>query len=278
MKLSIITICLNNLEELKRTVASVLQQTCKEFEYIIIDGGSTDGCKEYIEGLAGVSQWISEPDKGIYNAMNKGIRIAGGEYVLFLNSGDELYNDGVLAEALPLLKGEDFYVGHSMLNRNGKSTLRKTPQQMSVRFLLEDSIMHQATFTRSALLKERPYNEQHKIVSDWEYFLQEWVLHNRSYVPLDIVISTFYLGGISSNEKSARLNDAERKEVIDALLPPRVQAEICNHDAYYLFDEKLEKKIQKALSLPPIQRDIKLLRNAFKFMWKDIWRACRKSS
>lgn len=104
MKLSIITICLNNLEELKRTVASVLQQTCKEFEYIIIDGGSTDGCKEYIEGLAGVSQWISEPDKGIYNAMNKGIRIAGGEYVLFLNSGDELYNGGVLAEALPLLK------------------------------------------------------------------------------------------------------------------------------------------------------------------------------
>ena len=90
-KFSIITINYNNLEGLKRTVESVVNQTWQEFEYIVIDGGSTDGSAVYIESQKDkFDYWVSEPDKGIYNAMNKGIKVATGEYLLFLNSGDEL--------------------------------------------------------------------------------------------------------------------------------------------------------------------------------------------
>ena len=100
-KLTIITINYNNLEGLKRTVESVINQTWQEFEYIIIDGGSSDGSAEYIESQSGnIDYWVSEPDKGIYNAMNKGIVIATGEYLLFLNSGDHLLNNEGLQKAI----------------------------------------------------------------------------------------------------------------------------------------------------------------------------------
>ena len=93
-KLSIITINYNNLEGLKRTVESVINQTSKEFEYIVIDGGSNDGSGAYIESKSEhIDYWVSEPDKGIYNAMNKGIAKASGEYLLFLNSGDHLFSN-----------------------------------------------------------------------------------------------------------------------------------------------------------------------------------------
>ncbi|MGB8703989.1 MAG: glycosyltransferase, partial [Gillisia sp.] len=95
--LSIITVNLNNLEGLKRTMQSVFEQTWQEFEYIVIDGGSSDGSKEYIEAnSAKIDHWVSEPDKGIYNGMNKGIKVANGEYLLFLNSGDELSRRNIL--------------------------------------------------------------------------------------------------------------------------------------------------------------------------------------
>ena len=95
--ISIITVNLNNLEGLKRTMTSVFEQTWQEYEYIIIDGGSTDGSKEYIESFSDkISVWVSEPDAGIYNGMNKGIKVANGEYLLFLNSGDHLFDNRVL--------------------------------------------------------------------------------------------------------------------------------------------------------------------------------------
>ena len=96
-KLSIITVNLNNREGLRKTAESVVSQTYKDYEWIVIDGGSTDGSKELIEQYAEhISYWVSEPDKGIYNAMNKGIRQAHGEYFLFLNSGDSLCDDDIV--------------------------------------------------------------------------------------------------------------------------------------------------------------------------------------
>ncbi|MDR2910496.1 MAG: glycosyltransferase [Bacteroidales bacterium] len=93
MKLSIITINLNNVAGLQKTIESVVKQTFTDYEYIVIDGGSTDGSADIIKQHANkITYWVSEPDKGIYNAMNKGIRVAKGEYCLFLNSGDWLIN------------------------------------------------------------------------------------------------------------------------------------------------------------------------------------------
>lgn len=273
MRISIITICLNNLEELRRTIDSVLGQTYEDYEFIVIDGGSTDGCRELIEATSRIDQWVSEPDSGIYNAMNKGVRMAHGDYFLFLNSGDTLYDRDVLRRVVPSLQGGDFYVGHSMLYENGEFTLRKTPLQMSVKFLFETSIMHQSTFIRGDLLRQKPYNEQYKVVSDWEYFFYEWMFNGRSYEPLDVVVSVFYLGGISNNAATLALNDRERQEVIDALIPKRLQAAVMGRDlAYFEGTEELERKIQKSMLLDPVQRDMKLLRNAFKFLVKDFFR------
>lgn len=98
-KLTIITINLNNKAGLQTTIDSVIAQTYKDFEWIIIDGGSTDGSKELIEKYTNyIKYWVSEPDKGIYNAMNKGIKVAEGEYLQFLNSGDSLFSNSVLSD------------------------------------------------------------------------------------------------------------------------------------------------------------------------------------
>ena len=172
MKLSVITVNYNNLYGLRETIMSVTEQTFRDFEYIIVDGNSTDGSKEYItEKNTGL--WISEPDSGIYNAMNKGVRMAHGEYCLFMNSGDTFYDKNVLQKVLPNLTGGDFYVGHSILNEDGATTLRRTPQKMTAKFLLETSIMHQSTFIRTALLKDKtlfPENTLFLVISKFFHF------------------------------------------------------------------------------------------------------------
>lgn len=265
MKLSIITINYNNLEGLRRTVASVAAQTCMNFEYIVIDGGSTDGSREYIKTAPRIDSWVSEPDKGIYNAMNKGAKMAQGEYCLFLNSGDTLYDKNVLCKVIPVLNGGDFYAGHPILVKGRKSYKEYLPQKMSIDFLLLGSINHQSTFTRTAILKKRPYNENHKIVSDWEKFFTEWLLYDRSYIPMDLTIAKFRLDGISSNDISLLLK--EKQEVIDNLIPSYIQKGLRMEKDL----SPLELKIKKALSKPPLQRDVKLIRNALKYLLQDLF-------
>ena len=109
MKLSIITVNLNNRDGLQKTIDSVVSQTFKDYEWIVIDGGSTDGSKELIEQYADhFTDWVSEPDKGIYNAMNKGIGMASGEYIQFLNSGDSLVSGHVVDQMSEALVNNGF--------------------------------------------------------------------------------------------------------------------------------------------------------------------------
>ena len=120
MKLSIITINYNNAIGLKKTIESLIEQSYQEYEYIVIDGGSDDGSKEVIwESLRYVSSWCSEKDTGVYNAMNKGIMRATGEYLLFLNSGDYLYDSTVLEDVTSTLSGEDIIYGDLLYVENG---------------------------------------------------------------------------------------------------------------------------------------------------------------
>lgn len=269
-KVTVITINLNNLEGLKRTAESVIAQTSRDFEYIIIDGGSTDGSKEYIAQLPRVDYWVSEPDKGIYNAMNKGIRMAQGEYCIFMNSGDAFFAPDVLDQVIPLLNGGDFYVGQPMLMRDDQMERGHMPDTMTLEFLLEDSINHQCTFTRTAILKESPYNENRRIVADWERFFKEWLFRGRSYHPLDITVAYSYLDGISStNLETSR---KEKAGVIASLVPKDMLEGLRREEDL----TPLEWKIRKAMSMPPVRRDLKLLRNAAKFLAKDaarsLWR------
>jgi glycosyltransferase involved in cell wall biosynthesis len=200
LKLSIITINYNNLEGLKRTVESVVNQTWQEFEYIVIDGGSTDGSATYIESQSNnIDYWISEPDKGVYNAMNKGIKQAKGEYLFFLNSGDDFVNHKSLIEILKHLKSyEIVYFDINVVGTNN-SYVNKCPEVLDFKFLYKQTLPHQSVFIKKELFETVGYYDENlKIVSDWKFFIFAIVKFEVSYKHIDAVFSTFYLGGLSS--------------------------------------------------------------------------------
>ena len=130
-KLSIITINYNNFEGLNRTLKSVINQNLKNFEYIVIDGGSTDGSKELIEKYADkISYWVSEPDRGIYHAMNKGIVKASGEYLLFMNSGDLFYNNFILNEVIDDISKYDLIYFDILIRDGNKEYPKVSPKNL----------------------------------------------------------------------------------------------------------------------------------------------------
>lgn len=218
MKLSIITINYNNLEGLKRTYESVVSQTCQDFEWIIIDGGSTDGSKEFIEEhQAHFAYWCSEPDKGIYNAMNKGIAKANGEYLQFLNSGDNLVDNKVVEEFLALGWDEDVIVGDVMLGGN-IDNIKCHPEDSELDFdyLLRGGFCHQAIYFKHRLHEKYGcYDEFFKIVSDWKFVLEVLMMHNSTYRHWKRLVVDYDENGISSVEESVKLHIAERKKVLN---------------------------------------------------------------
>lgn len=200
--ISIITINYNNLKGLKRTMNSVLNQTSKDFEYIVIDGGSTDGSAEYIKSHSSkMAFWVSEPDKGIYNAMNKGIQKANGEYLLFLNSGDFLVDDkNILQRCLENLQ-EDIVAFDCFLERDFKITGRRTHIAKPTLFYTYcNGLKHQSTFIKKELFgKYGLYNESYKITADYEFWIRT-LLHPETTVKgVALPIAVYELGGISGS-------------------------------------------------------------------------------
>ena len=200
-KLSIITINYNSLEGLKRTMDSVVQQTWKEFEYIIIDGGSTDGSAAFIESKSEtIDYWVSEPDQGIYNAMNKGIAKASGEYLLFLNSGDHLYDDKVLAQSVSHLTSYDLVCFNMEVLGREKPSVFSAPDAVRFSDLYFDFLPHPSTFIKKELFATVGlYDESFAIISDWKFFILALFKYNCTYKKVNETLSTFYSGGISSN-------------------------------------------------------------------------------
>jgi len=219
-KISIITINYNDLTGITRTMQSVFSQTNKAFEFIIIDGGSNDGSKDIIErNQDKIDYWVSEPDNGIYNAMNKGIKAAKGKYLLFLNSGDEFYDDSVVEKSLPHLNdGYTCLSGNIVFFQGEKEISTKVhPEKMTFKYITSRIISHQATFIkREAFIKYGLYNENNKIVSDSEFFFKIIALNGESYKSVNINIAKFYFGGISGN---AIAGEQERDNYLKKMLP-----------------------------------------------------------
>lgn len=199
-KLTIITINYNNLEGLKRTVESVVNQTWQEFEYIVIDGGSTDGSASYIESQShNMYYWISEPDKGIYNAMNKGIHVATGDYLLFLNSGDHLNDLKALEENVKYIGEKDIICFNINVIGEHGAFVKKGPEIMTFSYMYQESLPHQSIFIKKKLFQKIGYyDEDAEVIADWKFFIIALFKYNATYKHIDVVISTFYLGGISS--------------------------------------------------------------------------------
>ena len=210
MKLSIITINYNNLEGLKRTYDSVVSQTCQDFEWIIIDGGSTDGSREFIEERQDMfACWCSEPDKGIYNAMNKGIAKAKGEYLNFMNSGDCFYDEHTLEyfyrEYTLSHNIAVFYGNADFYDDNGTLFIHMVlPDRIDAQFYSNGhNISHQSSFIKSSILKEHLYDESYKLAADGDFFF--WLLlRHYNFKHINKVLIRSDVPGLSSNIELAR--------------------------------------------------------------------------
>lgn len=254
MKLSIVTITYNNLAGLRLTKESLQKQSYKAFEWIVIDGGSTDGSKEYLEALDWQhGYWCSEPDKGVYDAMNKGIAKASGDYLLFMNAGDAIHASTTLEMALQYEFSEDIVYGDAMF-LCAKGPMRVMYDDvMTLKRLYDYSINHQSTFIRTSLLKEKNYDLTYKVAADAKRFV-ELFLEGRSFRHIPLVISDYDTSGISSVSKD--LTDEERARFFNELLPPYVvdtlkdwltfQNKQCIQTRDYCEKSKLYKKIIRA--------------------------------
>lgn len=224
-KLSVITINYNNRDGLLRTIKSVVGQTCHDFEYIVIDGGSTDGSVEVIKEYADyIDYWVSEPDKGIYNAMNKGVRAAHGEFSQFLNSGDWYESNIVIDSVLCYLsKDVDILTGYTWcVSQDGKYIKWKdgSPKYLTAVGLMITSLAHPSSFIRTRYLKDRPYDETLKIVSDWKFFFESYIEGGFRYRHIDLDVAIFDRTGISS--LNYELAKTESNKTRDLVIHPKI--------------------------------------------------------
>ena len=200
MKLDIITINLNNKDGLNKTIESVVNQTYfDKINYIVIDGDSSDGSKEIIEKYKDkLFYYISEKDSGIYNAMNKGIEASVSDYLLFLNSGDHLKENNVLEEVFPHLDGTDIVYGDEWkVNEYLKGNYRaKYPDKLDESFFRRTSLPHQSTFIKADLLRQNPYSEDYKIISDWKFFIEAF-RSGKSFKHIPTIVSVYDCRGFS---------------------------------------------------------------------------------
>lgn len=210
MKFSIITINYNNREGLQKTINSVVSQTFKDYEWIIIDGGSTDGSRELIEQYKEhLSYWCSEPDKGIYNAMNKGIRHAKGEYLNFMNSGDTFYDNEVLEKVFKEERKADILYGDCMQIYQDHVRLFSFPHNCSLYDLYKCNICQQTIFVKSSLLLKEGFDESFYILSDWARWIKA-ALNGATFKYLALIICKYDMFGISSMNSDKAEGDFKR--------------------------------------------------------------------
>ena len=208
-KLSIITVVYNDAAHIANTIKSVLDQTFTDYEYIIVDGGSSDGTVEIIKKYEDKLRWISEPDRGIYDAMNKGLALARGEYVIFLNSGDLFYEKTTLEKVFDTKSNADVYYGDSVIideagNELGLRRLRP-PKELSYKSLKSGMlVLHQAFIAKRSICPQ--YDLKYKHTADFDWVIK--VLKNaESVVNTNQILIKFLKGGYSSKHIAASLKE-----------------------------------------------------------------------
>lgn len=258
MRLSIITINRNNRSGLERTMSSVASQTFKEFEYVVVDGASTDGSVEVIKRLEpefAHLKWVSEPDSGIYNAMNKGIKMASGEYIMILNSSDLICTPTVLEEmlqALNLSGGTKILLGNiikeGVKRRRRKKTknnakVQPKPVDSSMFIFYHSSIPHDAALIKKDIFDEFGYyDESMKICSDWKLFLDVIALGGVVPMHVDIDMVFFDMSGISeSGGINARVISKERRSYLKEVIPPSILKDYDRYCSDILIMQRLHR-------------------------------------
>lgn len=220
MKLSIITINYNNTKGLEETIKSVVCQDFKDYEYIIIDGDSTDGSMQIIKKYSQyITYWVSEPDNGIYHAMNKGAKYAHGTYCLFMNSGDIIYNKNVLKNIFSKKYDMDIITGVT-IGKDENDIRFNTDGKVTFLTLYRNTISHQSSFIRTTLLQKYPYNENLRIVSDWEFWIKTIILNDCTHIFVKDIVAKINLDGISITNSEER--EKERSFVLKNIIPSKI--------------------------------------------------------
>lgn len=269
MKLSIITICRNEAKEIEDTCKSVAIQTYKHFEWIVIDGESSDGTLDILEKYKEkMSHFISERDKGIYYAMNKGIHLAQGEYLLFLNGGDYLENARILEEVFSKNFTSDIIYGNEkfILSSEDKKRfyiLKTGPKKMNAYYFLHNfSLRHQSTFIKKDLFQKFGlYDVNYRSAADIEMFIRFIFKHKSSYDYINKTISCFKgYDGMSTDLKLKQVGIGEIREIhkkyfsgkeirfykIQSFILFKIKKHLCNIGLLiFFFSPKIRKKFKK---------------------------------
>lgn len=215
-KVSIITVNYNDAIGLQKTLESIHKaiQNIK-VELILIDGGSNDGSIDIIKSFESIITYsVSERDHGVYDAMNKGIIKSTGDYILFLNSGDHFYDHKSLKEAFPYLKDPDI-VAFDIEMVGVKKKIKQHPDTMTFSYLFQNTLAHQSVFIKRTLFHEVGfYDTSLKITADWKFFIKALVNHNCSYKAVHRVLSSYYMGGMSSTPQGLQQGSEERIKVL----------------------------------------------------------------
>lgn len=241
MNISIITINRNNAEGLRKTIESVVGQTESPFEFIVIDGASTDDSVEVIQSYSNhITYWTSEPDTGVYNAMNKGVAAAHGEWCIFMNSGDAFASPTVLEHIRLSRADADIICGNTIQLYDHPIKCTAAPE-VTLEYLFNHPIHHQSSLSRRSLLVKHPFDESLKIVADRKFFLQSLILDNCSYQAVDIDIAHYDVHGISSVHGMER--EMEYARVLEDLFPIRIRLDYGRRTTGSLYGDTLYEKL-----------------------------------
>lgn len=232
--ISIITINYNNAEGLKKTIDSVVSQSFQGFEFIVIDGNSSDKSVGVIKQYPRINEWVSEKDSGIYDAQNKGVTKSKGEYLLFLNSGDILADNQVLQKVSTYLSsGKSFYYGNLILDKNNTKEKHLAPKEIDVDFMLNSTFWHPCVFIKSNLFKQFGlYNTSFKIVGDYEFFIRCLLKPNITTEYINEFITEFDGNGISNDASQNEIQVKERELAWKLNVSELVYNSLKKHNAF----------------------------------------------
>ncbi len=238
MRLSIITINYNNRDGLVRTIESVRNQTFDDYEWIVIDGGSTDGSRNLIEENKGLfAYWCSEPDKGIYDAINKGIAHASGQYVSCMNSGDEYFSSDTLSRVFASPLTADIVYGDWYKVYPDRQVLCSMPCPLDFSIFYYHNICHQAMFVRTSALQEKGFDPTYSVCADYARWM-EMLFAGATFQRVDAIICSYDMTGVSSQSGSGWEDCLRiRQEIIPDWLKPvmeRLDAYESTPDHIYL--------------------------------------------
>lgn len=251
--ITVVTVCYNCVKVIERTILSVINQTCSNIEYIVVDGGSTDGTIDIIRKYEDkITKWISEPDGGVYFGMNKGIAMAHGVWINFMNAGDMFASNDVLEKCFYQQYYDDnvaLLCGDTICSFPWANYLRiGKNKDESINFC------HQSVFTRTYLLKQHPYDTSYRIIADNVWY-EELLANNYliKYIPIRIAVYEGYEGISARNavnfykEVSRKNNTPHNLHWKISVLKLKLKLFMQSLESHACRDAKWEKNLDKTL-------------------------------